>query len=57
MTQLSLFHPPKIPLDGRIDRDGRITYIGDAQYSHGDGLYRVLARVDEALCVMEVRIR
>ena len=57
MTQLHLFHPAKISLDQRIDRDGRVTYLGDAQYSHGDGFYKCLARVDNALCVVEVRVR
>ena len=50
-------YPEKIPVDGIIDRDGRITYIGDAMYSHGDGFYRCLARVDETLCIVEVRIK
>jgi len=57
MTQLNLFCPPKVNLDGRTDKDGRILYLGDATYTHGDGFYRCLAQVDSALCVVEVRIR
>lgn len=57
MTQLNLFYPPKISVDQRIDLDGRITYFGDAHYSHGDGVYVCLARVDNALCRVEVRIK
>ena len=57
MTQLHLFYPERVPVDGRLDMDGRITYIGDARYDHGDGFYKCLARVDNALCLVEVRIQ
>jgi hypothetical protein len=57
MTQLDLFYPPKIPLDGRIvcDREG-IVVVGDGYFSHGAGFYRCLAQVGQALCVVEVKI-
>lgn len=57
MTQLHLFYPPKISVHDRIDADGRITYIGEATYSHGDGFYKCLARVDNSLCVVEIRVQ
>jgi len=57
MIQLHLFYAPKVSVDGRIDKDGLIEYIGDASYSHGEGLYKCLARVGEALCVVEIQIR
>ena len=50
-------YPNKISLDGIIDKGGSVTYIGDATYSHGDGFYKCLARVGEALCVVEVRLK
>lgn len=56
MTQLNLFYPNKVPLDGHIDCDGAVTYVGDATYQRGEGFYKCLARVGEALCVVEVRL-
>jgi len=49
-------YPRKIRLDGLLDRSGRIGYIGDATFSHGDGYYRCLARVDQMLCVVEIKL-
>jgi len=49
-------YPEKISLDGILDKDGRVVYIGDARYSHGDGFYRCLASVDSCLCVVEVKL-
>ena len=58
MTQLHLFYPPKISIDGYFGPgDNVIRYIGDATYSHGEGFYRCLAEVSGALCVVEVRLR
>jgi len=57
MTQLHLFYPLKVSLDGQIDCDGNVQYIGDATYSHGEGFYKCLARVGAGLCVVEVRLR
>lgn len=47
---------PQIDLDGVIDRDGLVTYIGKATHSNGSK-YRCLARVGDALCVVEVDIK
>jgi len=55
-AQLHLFYPEKIPVDKMTDKSGRIQYIGDATYSHGEGFYKCLADVDGALCTVEVKI-
>ena len=49
-------YPNKISLDGVIDKGGAVTYIGDATYSHGEGFYKCMARVGEALCVVEAHL-
>jgi len=57
MEQLSLaFYGKHIDVDGRQDRDGRITYRGKAMHVH-DNTYRCLAQVDHALCVVEVTVK
>jgi hypothetical protein len=57
MTQLNLFYPPTVPLDGQLAAGGLVTYYGEAQYSHGEGFYICLARVGNVLCRVEVRIK
>jgi hypothetical protein len=49
-------YPARVRLDGLLDRGGRVRYIGDATYSHGDGFYRCLAGVDDCMCVVEVKL-
>lgn len=55
MTQLSLFYPPTIDLDGMVDERNQVEYMGQATYSH-DNHYQCLAKVDGALCVVEVKV-
>lgn len=57
MTQLHLFYPARVDVDGVIDLDGFVTYIGAAHYSHGDGIYVALARVGQSLARVELKVR
>lgn len=61
MTQLSLFYPNKVSVnrmyDPKLINAGTfIEYLGEAMYSHGDWIYRCLANVNGALCVVEAKI-
>lgn len=55
MTQLNLFYPPEINVDGMVD--GPFEYIGTAWYRRDDGFYMCLARAGEMLAKVEVKIR
>lgn len=54
MTQLSLFNPPRVYLDGVYDHKG-VKYLDWAEFIRDD-LYKCLAIVNECLCIVEVRI-
>lgn len=51
----SSYYPPEIDLEGYTDERNNVTYIGTATHM-GGGTYRCLARVGNALCVVEARV-
>jgi len=55
-TQLNIFYPETVDVDGINDPSGRITYFGKATRVR-DNIYQCLARVDSSLCRVEVSIK
>ncbi len=54
--QLGLpFYGKTLDVDGRLDLDGLVTYYGKATHVF-DRTYRCLARVGDALCIVEIEV-
>lgn len=56
MTQLDLFYPAKVSIDGVVSPDGHVQYLGNAYFNGGDGRYRCLAIVFGCLVIVEAKI-